>query len=475
MNIHLFLQLERRFLIINLQGSILKTYLVLLLLVVGFSLQSDPIKKYKIVIDPGHGGAKQDPLEIFGDKYDTVTGRFLENYKDGASHPKAGRTEMEIVLEVGKELKEILDLTKTKKGFQKFKSYIKLFSDSDAPWIKIESAMTRTDNYKDRSYREKEDKNQLYRLYDYPDFKTGKNRLGRISMINKEKPALVVSLHINAMNAAPDSGGMGAVIAPSYQTFELLKRISDKKAQPEEFLKTPWKNWMLFESKWSRLENAIADAWIYFNGYWPNQAGTESNVERFEGYRANMITWRYKDADGWEKTVNNKEGPYAMDHSGFRAVGKFWDRERGKPELMRREGGLEGFGGDNLYASNELLRFMQYGLRLQVNEDKDTYKEPNKILLPFVSTYSIPTFVNAISAYLELGEITSDRDMYFVTTKKRKTAICLAVGIYSLFNGLELRPIETLYTPKGRRIDFEKYVGSTGLSYFEEVVSDKNE
>ena len=89
MNIHLFLQLERRFLIINLQGSILKTYLVLLLLVVGFNLQSDPIKKYKIVIDPGHGGAKQDPLEIFGDKYDTVTGRFLENYKDGAT-PKQG-------------------------------------------------------------------------------------------------------------------------------------------------------------------------------------------------------------------------------------------------------------------------------------------------------------------------------------------------------------------------------------------------
>ena len=65
--------------------------------------------------------------------------------------------------------------------------------------------------------------------------------------------------------------------------------------------------------------------------------------------------------------------------------------------------------------------------------------------------------------------------MYFVTAKKKKTAICLAVGIYSLFNGLELRPIETLYTPKGKRIDFEKYVGSTGQSYFEEVVSDKNE
>ena len=206
--------------------------------------------------------------------------------------------------------------------------------------------MTRTENAKDKNYREKEDKNQLYRLYDFPDFKTGKNRLGRISMINKEKPALVVSLHINAMNAAPDSGGMGSVIAPSYQTFELLKRISDKQAQPEEFYKTPWKNWMLFESKWSRLENAIADAWIYFNGYWPNKGGTETNIERFEGYRANMITWRYRDEDGWEKTIKNKEGPYSIDHKGFRAVGKFWDRERGKPELMRREGGLEGFGGD---------------------------------------------------------------------------------------------------------------------------------
>ncbi|MBK8393891.1 MAG: N-acetylmuramoyl-L-alanine amidase [Leptospiraceae bacterium] len=453
----------------------LKKYLVLFVLLLNISIQTDPIKKYKIVIDPGHGGIKQEPLEIFGDKYDSVTGRFLENYKDGASYPKKGRTEMEIVLEVGKELKEILDLTKTKKGFQKFKSYIKLFSDSDAPWIKIESTMTRTDNAKDRNYREKEDKNQLYRLYDFPDFKTGKNHLGRISKINSEKPSLVVSLHINAMNAAPDAGGMGAVIAPSYQTFELLKRISEKQAEPEEFNKTPWRNWMLFESKWSRLENAMADAWIYFNGYWPNKAGNQTNIERFEGYRSNMITWRYRDADGWEKTIKNNEGPYALDHKGFRAVGKFWDRERGKPELMRREGGLEGFGGDNLYASNELLRFMQYGLRLQVNDEKDTYKEPNKILFPFISTYSVPTFINAISAYLELGEITSDKDMYFVTAKKKKTAICLAVGIYSLFNGLELRPMDSPYTPKGKRIDFEKYIGRTGQSYFDEVVAEKNE
>ena len=55
----------------------------------------------------------------------------------------------------------------------------------------------------------------------------------------------------------------------------------------------------------------MADAWIYFNGYWPNKAGNQTNIERFEGYRSNMITWRYRDADGWEKTIKNNEGPYA--------------------------------------------------------------------------------------------------------------------------------------------------------------------
>ncbi|HNI89014.1 MAG TPA: N-acetylmuramoyl-L-alanine amidase, partial [Leptospiraceae bacterium] len=72
--------------------------LTLLLFLITIQINSDPIRKYKIVIDPGHGGVKQEPLEIFGDKYDTITRRFLENYKDGASYAKANRTEMEIVL-----------------------------------------------------------------------------------------------------------------------------------------------------------------------------------------------------------------------------------------------------------------------------------------------------------------------------------------------------------------------------------------
>ena len=46
-----------------------------------------------------------------------------------------------------------------------------------------------------------------------------------------------------------------------------------------------------------------------------NQAGNRIKW-KIQGYRANMITWRYRILmDG--KKINSKEGPYAVDHSGF--------------------------------------------------------------------------------------------------------------------------------------------------------------
>lgn len=65
-----------------------------------------------------------------------------------------------------------------------------------------------------------------------------------------------------------DRGGMGVVLSPSYQTFQLLKNISEGKIDPKEFTeKSPWRNWMIFQGGWNYLENAVADAWIYFHGY----------------------------------------------------------------------------------------------------------------------------------------------------------------------------------------------------------------
>ncbi|MCX8000533.1 MAG: N-acetylmuramoyl-L-alanine amidase, partial [Leptospiraceae bacterium] len=327
-------------------------------LVSSFYLLAETPRTYKVILDPGHGGVKQSPYEVYGDKFDPISGKYLEFYKDGAKYN--GLAEMEIVLEIALELKKILDLTKTSKGFKKFQTYIKLFSNSRVEWIKIDSELTRTDSYKDHLFREKEDKNAKYRLYDYPDFATGKMQKGRISWINSKTPHLVVSLHINDLGSKNSHlGGMGAVLTPSYKTFELLKSISEGKASKEDFLNSPWNNWMIFQNKWSPLENAIADAWIYFHGYWTNKDGTKADLKRFEGYRQNMVTWKYSDLPGWERKIG-KKGPYALKHEKFEAIGKFWEREKSLLEQKRRDGGQEGFGGDNHYASAALLRYVQY-------------------------------------------------------------------------------------------------------------------
>ncbi|MEM7179845.1 MAG: N-acetylmuramoyl-L-alanine amidase [Spirochaetota bacterium] len=426
---------------------------------------SAPIRSYKIVIDPGHGGTKQVPYELYGDKYDEMQGKYLENYKSGAS--SRTRTEMEIVMDIAREVQYLLDLTKTQRGFRKFRARIKKYSRAKASWLQLHSVLSRRDNYADRRYREKDDKNADFRLYDFRDFHIGKHRTGRISRINAEKPYLIVSLHINSSGSKQGSG-MGAVLAPSYKTFDLLRRISLGKLPGTAFNQSPWRNWLRFQAGWTTLENAVADAWIYFHGYWPNKQGTKPNLKRFEGYRQNMVTWRYKDAN-WKKRIG-KPGPYAYKHSQFKAVGKFWQRERSNLEYMRRGGGREGFGGDNHYASMELLRFVQYGLRQDIERNTSRYNAPGPILPPYISTYSLPTFTNAITAFLELGDIYSDRDMYFMVAKRKKVAEAIAVGIYSLFYGLQVSQKEIRYAPRGKKIDFNKYITKNGENYFKTVL-----
>ena len=55
-------------------------------------------------------------------------------------------------------------------------------------------------------------------------------------------------------------------------------------------------------------------------------------------------------------------------------------------------------------------------------------------------------------------------------------AIAISVAIYSLCNGLEIRNIDTAYIPKGKKIEFDKYINKNGNSYFinlQEKDSDK--
>ncbi|WP_246051904.1 N-acetylmuramoyl-L-alanine amidase [Leptospira idonii] len=422
------------------------------------------VPTYQIVVDPGHGGVAKEPVGVHGDKYDSLTQTFLEKYKQGTE--SGSLTEREVVLKLAQEVHSVLKLTETEEGWVQFSRHLKNFSNEKSfPRVVLKSVLTRNSNYENDP--SSEDPNAAYRLYDFPDPKTGVRRKGRLSFINEQKPHLVLSLHLNPAGKG-QKGGMAAVLTPGYKTFHLLKSISEDKKKPKSFLSSPWSDWMVFVANWSKLENAVADAWIYFHGYWSDKSGKKADLDKFEGYRQNMVTWKYADDKNWEnKAKAGGKGPYSKTHSGFSAEGAFWEREKGKKETWRREGGREGFGGDNYYASRELMRFVQFGLREQLKDKNGNYPEVGPIQKPYISTYSLPTYTNAICAFLEIGYINRSRDMKYLTENRKEVAISLAVGIYSLFSGMEMRkPKKMPVVPKGKKINWERYE-----NYFSEVTS----
>ncbi len=425
------------------------------------------VPSYVVVIDPGHGGTgKKEP----DDKWDALSGKYLQHFAPGTKHQN--HYEHRIALDLAKRTEAYLAWTRAAADWPKFVALLREFSDaSDFPRIAFQTQLSRRNGWDERGVpRTRPEVNAPYRLYDFPSEKASTMRPGRISWMNAQHPYLILSIHLNPAGKG-SAGGMAAVLAPGYETFNLLREISLGNRKSAEFEALPWKNgWLITDGGWTRFEAARSDAWVYFNGYRAKKNGGPW-AEQFRGYRHNMMTWRYADPAGWERTARaHPPGPYAVEHRNFRPTGNFWNRERGRAEYWRREGGELGYGGDNHYASDELLRFVQYGAR-RMRPARRRPGAMGEILKPFVSTYSLPTYVNAINAYLEIAHINRPRDLSLVTDDADVVARSLAVGVYSLFSGMQLRAQAGPYTPRGKPIDFARYEKLAGGNYFK-VVTD---
>jgi hypothetical protein len=289
------------------------------------------------------------------------------------------------------------------------------------------------------------DPNAAYRLYDYPA--GGTRRPGRISSINALKPQLVVSLHLRNKFYANDSGGLAIIVPPAWFLREMVNAIypvRDKpvmekslfmNAIPREDL--PYLDWYVFEKGRSETDCLVEDLFVYLIGY-PNLKGTfKPDLSDIRGLRENMVSWPYQRLEGSKSIFSvNRGSPFIR-------------RELSPFEEKRRHGGPEGYGGDNHYAGTELLRF----INRQIGEKglKTIYKLDGSL----VSTWSLPLYINAISAFLELGCIDSDTDILLFTEYRRETAVSLALGILSLLYGTG--PGRGGSLPLGSRIDWESY------------------
>jgi hypothetical protein len=422
---------------------------------------------FRVVLDPGHGGRYLEPNSVYGDKYDPGSVTFMEGYRPGAG--VTGLNENEDVYEISLLVKDFLDLTLTKEGRNTFYQILKKYDNSARPPTEpIEAILSRKAGYLER-YREIDyDINRDYRLYDHDDLLDQNPVEGVISRINTLKPDLVVSLHLTGGNPGK-YGGMAAVIAPSYKIFQnamdyVKGNDQQRKDIKKSFIDGPYGKWFISEHGRTNFEWFLCDSWIYFTGYWSNVDGLNPDLEKFRGYRQNMITWNYRD----ESLFNNNPYVSNIGHlKYFKPEGKFWEREKSDPETWRRDGGPEGYGGDNLYASQELLRFLRKGL--VVNHVKSSVNLP-EIAPPYISTWSVPTYVNAVSAFLELAYLDNKYDFNRIVKYKKVHAEAIAVGIYSLLQGTKSQAsAKQNKLPWGMPVDFTKYKTYKNVNYFEMV------
>lgn len=431
-----------------------QSYFFYSLFLIAFTLGEVGAVPCRVVLDPGHGGMYISPTRIYGDKFDVQKGHFLDSYKAGARHREI--YEHERVYRIGAGVKELLVKSQDPTESKKLKRILNKYGTIKGKVRPIEVHLSRENSYFSRYLSIDEDVNAPYRLFDFPDKRTGKLRKGTISRINDLKPHLVVSLHLTGGNA-PKNGAMGSVITPSYRTFsQALQYVHGNKSKRKkiraQFKASPWKNWFLSAASYGRFEMFLLDSWVYFTGSWSTPSGLEPYKGKFRGLRHNMVSWSYQQPD----IAPPKHLKY------FKPKGPFWNREKGQAEIWRREDGPEGYGGDNFYASQQLLRYSRKSL---IINKVDSEKTAPVLIDPFLSTWSVPTYTNAVSAFLELGYLSNKKDRYRLTNHLDLYIEGLTAGIYSLCYPMNSQKVRL----KSKPINWDRYLNYQGKNYFDQA------
>jgi hypothetical protein len=257
---------------------------------------------------------------------------------------------------------------------------------------------------------------------------------------------------------------MSALFVPSPEAFETGRKIVLGQAKASEI---PWKLrrwWSYRGAARDKLGWLLNDAWTFFTGYGADLTSRKYRKSSYIGQRWQHLDWAYADRTEAEPPIN-LEGPFE---------GPYFERERSPYESFRRAGGPEEVGGDNLYAGQELLRFIRYAWWREYSEGKPAWK-PNltpKQFLPYLqhptaADWAMPLFTNAVAPFLELGQLWNKYDRFLLDKRLPAAADGMAVGIYSLCMGLQIPPEEGVESPRGLPIDWGRYQYPEGGSYFE--------
>ncbi len=417
---------------------------------------------YRVVTDPGHGGISMAPRGKHGDRYDMISGEYLDHFREGASY--RGYDEHEYMYVIAEKVHELLEHCAPGGDFNRFYEVLKKYTGGEPDRIYIMHMLSRGDSRDRKAIGNRPDPNAEFRLFDYPG-ENGIMQPGRITRINNYRPHLVVSLHLSKW-APRYYRGMNAVIVPPYEFMHKgLEYLRGERSSRSFYYRKPYRDWFVESVSRSGFSWFLNDSSMYFTSYRTTPAG-KIDTDAFRGYRYNMVDWAYNDPQGWVfNAMRHKDGSrYADTYKGYRADGRFWEREQSKYEAYRRGEGPEGYGGDNLYSSNELIRYILYSLEMRGVRHRD-----HRVAPPYISIWSLPLHVNAITAFLEVGYLNRSHTRYLLRSRTDEMAEGIAVGIYSLFAGLKPDKKGAVHVPSGKKIDLDKYEITNELNYFETV------
>ena len=443
-------------------------FILLLLTLLAFipdnNIQENEFPLFRVVIDPGHGGVLINDRKKHGDRFDMITAEYLDYFAEGAAYKNI--YERNVVYNIALKTINLLSYCSKDGDFEQFKKILKKYTDSPIKKIYIETIISRGESLTEDKIKKSDDPNADYRLYDFPD-SDGDMVKGRISKINEFKPHLVVSLHL-AKSAPPEYKGMNGIIIPPYNVLKkgllrLQRGDTGRDLNDHDILRS-----------WFRESNTVSSRYAFFKdtAQYFTSYGIKKNYKTdyndYTGYKYNMVTWKYSDKPFWdlEAEKHSSNSRYSPDYNSFREDGNFWEREQSVYEEYRRGTGFQNFGGDNYFATYEIIKYVLFSLNESGVSNKN--KIPGK---PFVSTWSVPLLINAISAYIELGYLDRKWDREILLYRQDEIAEGVAVGIYSLLTGIDNVKGKFKHKPSGKLIDLKKYNITKDESYFD-IVTD---
>jgi hypothetical protein len=264
---------------------------IIIIFIITFIIIPEKINKsefptYRVMLDPGHGGTVYGNKTKHGDRFDTISRKYLAYFDYGVRYRNL--EEHAIVYSIALKVKNILDLSLTGRNFIKFKNIIKRFTDDNPGRIIIQSGLSRIDS---RVKTSGNDPNGPFRLYDYTDTE-GRIVYGRISRINSFKPHLLLSLHLDYRPPAHFQGINPVITAPYFLLEQGLQYLKGEINNKSFFYKSGYTDWFIESVKRTDFRWFLKDVSVSFTGY-PVDNFIRMVAENFTGYRHNMVEWKY--------------------------------------------------------------------------------------------------------------------------------------------------------------------------------------